>query len=116
MTESRTLQKIKDMIAYGNHELLNFPKIERSAMVAEIKQAMYKLVFMCIQCDQKFYKKNTLQDMSTQNNYIQVLISIAASREHQYISIKKLEIWSGYLTDIGKMIGARRRQETQKQG
>ncbi|MEG2285842.1 MAG: hypothetical protein RSB90_09775 [Eubacterium sp.] len=53
MTESRTLQKIKDMIAYGNHELLNFPKIERSAMVAEIKQAMYKLVFMCVQLRSK---------------------------------------------------------------
>ncbi|SDX42488.1 four helix bundle protein [Eubacterium barkeri] len=114
MTESRTLQKIKDMIAYANKALLHFPKIERGGMVQEIKQSMYHLLRLCIQCDQKFYKKNTLQEMSTEKEYIQSLIGIAANRDHKYLDMKKYEIWSNYLVEIGKLIGARMRAESKK--
>ena len=34
-------QKTEDMILYGNQALKQFPKSERYAMAAEIKQSMY---------------------------------------------------------------------------
>ena len=42
MEELKILQKTYDMIKYGNQCLLQFPRAERYALAAEIKQSMYK--------------------------------------------------------------------------
>ena len=55
-------QKVEDMIFYGNQALLNFPRAERYAMAADIKQSMYTLYRLIVTANKKYYKKTTLQD------------------------------------------------------
>ena len=107
MTESRLLQKIIDFIGYTNGALKHFPKYEKYSLVVDIKNSMYKLLKLCIECDKKYYKKTTMRDMDVEVEILRCLFRVSALPEQKYISIKKYGIVSKYLNEIGKMIGSR---------
>ena len=50
-------QKTEDMILYGNQALKQFPKSERYAMAAEIKQSMYTFYRLIITANLKYTKR-----------------------------------------------------------
>ena len=103
MTELKIRQKCEDMIAYGYAALQQFPKSEKHTLAADIKQSMFKLLELVIICNKKYYKKNTMQELDVELDVLRSYIRLAMTLK--FLPFKKYEIWSGYLNEIGKMIG-----------
>lgn len=103
MTELKIRQKCEDMIAYGYTVLQQFPKSEKHTLAADIKQSMFKLLELVIICNKKYYKKNTMQELDVELDVLRSYIRLAMTLK--FLPFKKYEIWSGYLNEIGKMIG-----------
>lgn len=98
-------QKVEDMILYGNKALLNFPRSERYAMAADIKQSMYTLYRLIITANKKYYKKTTLQDADVELAALRGFIRLAANKELKYLPMNKYENWAKMLDEIGRMLG-----------
>lgn len=96
-------QKIMDMIEYSYVILRNFPKSEKFALCADIKQVEDILLERCIEAEKKYTKKTTLQEMDISvaklRSYIRLSFNLKFINLHQY------EVWSGKVVEIGKMLG-----------
>ena len=103
MTELKIRQKCEDMIAYRYIALQQFPKTEKHTMAAEIKHSMFHLLELVIVCDKKYYKKTTMQELDVELDVLRAYIRISMTLK--FLPFKKYEVWSGYLSEIGKMIG-----------
>ena len=101
----RILQKTEDMILYANIALEQFPRSERYALAADIKQTMYSFYRLIITANKKYYKKTTLQDADVELEVLRGFIRLAANKEMRYLPMKKYEIWSKMLSEIGAMLG-----------
>jgi hypothetical protein len=91
------------MITYGYTALQQFPKSEKHTLVADVKQSMFRLLELVIICNKKYYKKNTIQELDVELDVLRSYIRLAMTLK--FLPFKKYEIWSGYLNEIGKMIG-----------
>lgn len=98
-------QKVEDMILYGNQALLNFPRSERYALAADIKQSMYALYRLIIAANKKYFKKTTLQDADVELAVLRGFIRLAANKELRYLPMNKYENWAKKLDEIGRMLG-----------
>lgn len=96
-------QKITDMMLYAYGALKQFPKSEKYGLVIDIKRSMDILLERCIEARKRYYKKTTLQDMDVENAKLQVYIRL--SYQLGYLPMKKYEVWSAKLVEIGKMLG-----------
>lgn len=96
-------QKTYDMIQYGYVALRQFPKSEKYALANDIKQCMHKFLGLIITADKKYYKKTTLQELDVELAKLKVFIRL--SKDLSFLPLRKYEIWSSYLVEIGKMIG-----------
>ena len=105
MEELKILQKTYDMIKYGNQCLLQFPRAERYALAAEIKQSMYKILRLIIQANKQRNKKQIQMEIDTELDVLRTFIRLAADKDTKYLSLRKYEIWSKQLNEIGKMLG-----------
>ena len=96
-------QKIMDMIEYSYVILRSFPKSEKFALCADIKQVEDILLERCIEAEKKYTKKTTLQEMDISvaklRSYIRLSFNLKFINLHQY------EVWSGKVVEIGKMLG-----------
>ena len=101
----RILQKTEDMILYANKALEQFPRSERYALAADIKQTMYSFYRLIITANKKYYKKTTLQDADVELEVLRGLIRLAANKEMRYLPMKKYENWAKMLSEIGRMLG-----------
>lgn len=101
--ELKILQKIFDMMQYAYGALAQFPKSEKFALVTDIKRSMDKLLERCIEAQKKYYKKTTLQDMDVEIMKLRAYIRL--SHQLGFLPMKKYEIWSEKLVEIGKMLG-----------
>ena len=101
----RILQKTEDMILYASKALEQFPRSERYALAADIKQTMYSFYRLIITANKKYYKKTTLQDADVELEVLRGFIRLAANKEMRYLPMKKYEIWSKMLSEIGAMLG-----------
>jgi len=105
MEELIILEKTKEMLQYGNQVLLHFPKCERFSLVVDIKKSMYEIFRLCIIANKKYYKKTTLQNLDIEIEVLRGFLVYAVSPEVKYISIKKYEIWSKKINEIGNILG-----------
>lgn len=103
MEELKILQKIFDMMKYGYGALAQFPKSEKFSIVADIKKCMHIMLERTIEASKKYYKKTTLQELDVELMKLRAYIRL--SHELGFLPIKKYEIWSAKLVEIGKMIG-----------
>ncbi len=101
----KILQKTYDMILYGNICLKQFPKSERYALAADIKNSMYRLLQLIVRANKKYYKKTTIEEIDIELDILRTLIRLAADQQLKYLPIKKYENWSKMLNEIGKMLG-----------
>lgn len=99
----KIMQKIFDMMQYAYGALVHFPKSEKFALVTDIKRSMDTLLERCIEAQKKYYKKTTLQDMDVEIMKLRAYIRLAFLLG--FLPLKKYEIWSGMLVEIGKMLG-----------
>ena len=97
------LQKIFDMMEYAYGALAQFPKSEKFALVTDIKHSMDILLSRCIEAQKRYYKKTTLQDMDVEVMKLRAYIRL--SFQLGFLPVKKYEIWSGKMVEIGKMLG-----------
>ena len=105
MEELKILQKTYDMINYGNKCLLQFPRAERYALAAEIKQSMYKILRLIIQANKQRNKRPLQIEIDVELDVLRTFIRLAADKQTAYLSLRKYEIWSKQLNEIGKMLG-----------
>lgn len=99
----KILQKIFDMMEYGYLALAQFPKSEKFALVTDIKHSMNVLLERCIEAQKKYHKKTTLQDMDVELMKLRAYIRL--SFQLGFLPMKKYEVWSEKLVEIGKMLG-----------
>lgn len=97
------LQKIFDMMEYAYGALTQFPKSEKFALVTDIKHSMDILLSRCIEAQKRYYKKTTLQDMDVEVMKLRAYIRL--SFQLGFLPVKKYEIWSEKMVEIGKMLG-----------
>lgn len=106
MEELKILQKTYDMIKYGNKCLLQFPRSERYALAAEIKQSMYKILRLIIEANKERGSKKPIQaKIDVELDILRTFVRLAADKETAYLPIRKYEIWSKQLNEIGRMLG-----------
>ena len=103
MEDLQILQKTYDMILYSQNALNQFPKFEKHVMAAEIRKTMNNLLALIITANKKYYKKTTLQEIDIELEKLRTFVRL--SKDMKYIDIKKYEVWSRHLTEIGKMLG-----------
>lgn len=101
--ELKILQKIFDMMQYGYGALAQYPKSEKFALVTDIKRSMDTILERAIEAQKKYYKKTTLQDLDIEIMKLKAYLRL--SQNLGFLPMKKYEIWSEKVVEIGKMLG-----------
>lgn len=101
--ELKVLQKIFDMMQYGYGALAQYPKSEKFALVTDIKRSMDTMLERAIEAQKKYYKKTTLQELDVEIMKLKAYLRL--SHELGFLPIKKYEVWSDKVVEIGKMLG-----------
>ncbi len=97
----------------GYQVITHFPKSERHVLGAEIRLTMLQLQRLIITAFKRYYKKTTLTDLDVELAVLKRQVRLA--KDLRYISVKKYQLWSGFIVEIGKMIGGWLRANKQKQ-
>lgn len=101
--ELKILQKVFDMMEYGYGALAQFPKSEKFALVTDIKRSMDTMLERVIEAQKKYYKKTTLQELDVETAKLKAYLRL--SYQLGFLPMKKYEIWSEKVVEIGKMLG-----------
>ena len=101
--ELKILQKIFDMMEYGYSALAQYPKSEKFALVTDIKRSMDTMLERAIEAQKKYYKKTTLQELDVEVMKLKAYLRL--SQKLGFLPMKKYEIWSEKVVEIGKMLG-----------
>jgi len=96
-------QKVYDMILYAYPALEQFPKSQKFSLAQDIKRCMDEVLRLVIMANKKYTQKTTLQELDVEVAALKVYIRVAA--DLRYLPLKKYEVWSGMLVEIGKMVG-----------
>ena len=99
----KILQKVFDMIMYAYTVLAQYPKSEKFALVADIKRVMDEMLELTIEAQKKYFKKTTLQELDVCIAKLKAYIRLSFNLK--FVSLKKYEVWSGMVVEIGKMLG-----------
>lgn len=99
----KIMQKVFDMMEYGYAALAQFPKSEKFALCTDIKHSMDVMLERCIEAQKKYFKKTTLQDMDIEVMKLRAYLRL--SHQLGFLPMKKYEVWSGMVVEIGKMLG-----------
>lgn len=97
------LQKIYDMTKYGYQALQQFPKSEKFALASDIKRCMHLILERTIEANKKYYKKTTLQELDVEIAKLKAYLRL--SHELGFLPLRKYEVWSKLVVEIGKMLG-----------
>lgn len=103
MEELKILQKTFNMMDYAYKALAQYPKSEKFSLCADIKKCMDTIMERIIEANKKYYKKTTLQELDVEVEKLKTYIRL--SYNLGFLPIKKYEIWSGLVVEIGKMVG-----------
>jgi len=103
MEDLMILQKTYDMIQYGYQALAQFPKSEKFALAADMKRCMHAILEYIIEAHKKYYKKTTLQELDVEVAKLKVYMRLA--KDLGFLPLKKYEVWSKMIVEIGKMVG-----------
>ncbi len=101
--ELKILQKVFDMMEYGYLALAQFPKSEKYALATDIKHCMDIMLERCIEAQKKYYKKTTLQEFDVEITKLKAYLRL--SYNLGFLPLKKYEVWSEKVVEIGKMLG-----------
>ncbi len=110
--ELKILQKIFDMMEYGYGALAQYPKSEKFALVTDIKRSMDIMLERTIEAQKKYYKKTTLQELDVEVMKLKAYLRL--SQNLGFLPMKKYEIWSEKVVEIGKMLGGWLKSVNQK--
>lgn len=91
------------MAGYAYIVLRHIQKSERFTLGAEIREAVWKGLKLIIKANMAKNKRPYLLELDSEVKVLLALIRVAY--ELKIIPIKKYEIFSGKLVEIGKMLG-----------
>lgn len=91
------------MIVYGYSALRQFPKSEKHTLAAEIRQCMYQLMRLVITTNRRYHKKTTISEVDVELDVLRSLVR--ASHQLGFLPIRKYQLWSEHLYEIGRMVG-----------
>lgn len=97
------LTKLEELNLYSHKTVLLFPKVERHVLAEDIRKTLATLIRLTITSAKRYYKKTTLQDMDVELEVLRVQIRMA--RNLEYINDHKYEVWSGHVSEVGRMLG-----------
>ena len=103
MEELKIQQKTFEMMEYAYGALAQFPKGEKFALVVDIKRCMDTILERIIEANKKYYKKTTLQELDVEIMKLKAYIRL--SYKLGFLPIKKCELWSEKVVEIGRMVG-----------
>jgi len=112
MDDLKILQKAFDMMKYAYPALAQFPKSEKFALAVDIKRCMNLMLERIIEAQKKYHKKTTLQSLDIEVMKLRAYIRL--SHELGFLPVKKYEVWSGLVVEIGKMLGGWIRSQSEK--
>lgn len=101
--ELKLMQKVYDMMEYAYPALAQYPKSEKHALCTDIKHCMDNMLERTIEAQKKYYKKTTLQELDVEIMKLRAYLRL--SHELGFLPMKKYEVWSGMVVEIGKMLG-----------
>lgn len=103
MEEMKIQQRVFEMMEYGYICLQQYPKSEKFALVVDIKRCMDRILGGVVEGSKKYYKKTTLQELDVEVAKLKVYIRL--SYKLGFLPVKKYEIWSEKVAEVGKMVG-----------
>jgi len=101
-----------DMMEYAYLALAQYPKSEKYALGTDIKRCMDTILELVITAQKKYYKKTTLQSLDIEIMKLRAYIRL--SQRLKFLSLKKYEVWSKLVVEIGKMLGGWIRSQSEK--
>lgn len=99
--------KFEDIQVYTHDALLQFPKKERFLLCGQIQQAVDNAMHEIIRFRMKYYKKNSLQDIDIEIDFLRTLVREA--HKCGYISTGRRMEWIGHLDEAGRIVGGLQR-------
>jgi len=95
--------KLEELANYGHICLLQFPKIEKFLLCAEIRTTMATIIRGVVTSWKKYHKKTTLTETDIEVEMLRVLVRRAL--DLKYINIHRYEVWIKHIDVVGKMLG-----------
>lgn len=101
--ELKILQKMYDLILYIYPVLVQFPKSEKFAMVAEIKKTCFDILRLITRANKEKQKLEHLRQLDASLELLRTQIRLSV--DLKFIPTKKYEVISKHLAEVGKMLG-----------
>lgn len=98
------LEKLEEVSAFTRIALRQFPKYEKFLLGAEIRNTITEIKRLLIRASKRYYKKTTLEDLDIEIELLRSLVRESVSME--YIDLRRYEVWSQKISEVGKMVGA----------
>jgi len=101
--ELKILQKMYDLILYIYPVLVQFPKSEKFAMVAEIKNTCFEILKLITRANKEKQKLEHLRQLDASLELLRTQVRLSV--DLKFIPTKKYEVISRHLAEVGKMLG-----------
>ncbi len=101
--ELKIVQKWEDMAKYAYVALRHLPKSERFTLGSELRASIWRGLKLIMQANHARNKMPLLQELDSEIKTMLALLRVASSLE--VLPIKKYEVWSSLLIEIGRMLG-----------
>lgn len=100
-----------------NQHLRHFPSHEKYALSQEIRQAMYGMYGLLIECEKKYHNKTSLTKLDIQHEQLRMLINLAFKLGYYEYktgkdkghtpseALRRYSSLSGLIDSLGEMIG-----------
>ena len=96
-------QKLEDTIEYAYGVFRHFPKSERFTLVADLKRSLTKMLELIVRANKSRNKLSILMDIDTELEVFRSLVRL--SFQLKFISMKKYEILSRKVNEVGRLLG-----------
>jgi four helix bundle protein len=96
-------QKTYESLKYAYVALKQFPKSEKFSLASDIRESYYKLIRLIIEANRKTKKLTDLYALDTELVFLKSIVHL--SFEMKFIDVKKYEVLSKQLVEIGKILG-----------
>lgn len=97
------LTKLEELGAYSHLALIQFPKVEKFVLCAEIRQTLMEIMKLTVRAAKRYHKKTTLQDLDIEVEYLRCQVRMA--HRMKYINMKRYQTWIAHVDEVGRMVG-----------
>ena len=98
-------QKYLELIYYTNDILRKYPKVEKFALVKEIKNTLYSGLRFLMYAIKVYNKQEKLKYLNEFDICLHLLkMYIRLSYKYKYITIQNSSTWNNLITDINHML------------